>query len=180
MLKGIYDFVAGGRANVFAAQAIVTAPVIWSTAAATGGPLLYNGSNANGAKGVTAYLLALSCGITTSSAVAGCLGITGGPTTAPASTTAIDSVMNLRFVTGTTTPLCSVYRLGTVSAHGVGFLQVFDVDTGTQTVDTLVGGFQHLGGMVEVGVGNFAAVAGSATLTTGVFNIGLVWAEVPN
>lgn len=180
MLRGVYDFVASGRANVFAAEALVTAPVIWSTAAGTGGPLLYNGSNSGGGKGVTAYLLSLSVNVTTSSTVAGALGITGGPTTAPTATTAIDAVMNLRFASGAASPQCTPYRIGTVSAHGVGFLPIFDVDTGAQTVDTLVKGFEHLGGIIEVGVGNFASVAASATLTSAVCSIGLVWAEVPN
>lgn len=181
MLKGVYDFVASGRANVYSALAIVTGPVIWSTAAGTGGPLLYNGSNANGLKGVTAFILSVSCNITTTSGVAGTLGITGGPTTAPTTTTAIDSLMNLRFSTGApATPGCSLYRKGTVSAAGLGFMPVFDIDTGAQTVDTVVKGLEHLGGIIEVGVGNFASLAGSATLTSAVMNLGLVWAEVPN
>lgn len=184
MLKGVYDFVTSGRGNVFAAQAIVTSPTIWSTAAGTGGPLLYNGSNlvnSVAVKGVTAYILAVTCGITTTSGVAGALGITGGATTAPTTTTAITSVMNLRFSTGApASPLCTVYLKGTVGTAGTGFLPLFDVDTGAQTVDTLVNGLQHLGGIIEVGVGNFASLCGSATLTSAVMQLGLVWAEVPN
>lgn len=181
MLKGVYDFVASGRANIWAAEALVTAPVIWSTAAGTGGPLLYNGSAAGGGKGVTAYLLAMSVNVTTSSGVAGALGLTGGPTTAPTTTTVIDAIMNLRFTTGApSSPQCSVYRKGTVSAAGVGFLPIMDVDTGAQTVDTVVKALEHLGGIIEIGVGNFASVAASATLTSAVCSIGLVWAEVPN
>lgn len=178
MLRGALDFIVGGRATIWSAMATVTAPVIWSTAAGTGGPLLYNGSSN---RGVTAYILAVSAGITTSSTVAGKLGITGGPTTAPTTTTAIDALQCLNFVTGApTTPQCTAYRIGTVSAHGIGFMGCYDVDTGAQTVDTLVNGIQHLGGLVAVGPGNFCSVAGSATLTSGVFAITMIWAEVPN
>ena len=181
MLKGYGDIPYNGRGVVWSALATVTAPVIWSTAAGTGGPLLYNGSATSGGRGVTAFVLAISAGITTTSGVAGTLGITGGPTTAPTSTTAIDAVQCLRFVTGApTSPQCTPYRKGTVSAAGLGFFPVYDVDTGAQTVDTLVNGIQHLGGMVEVGPGNFASVAGSATLTTAVMSIGMVWIEIPN
>jgi hypothetical protein len=34
--------------------------------------------------------------------------------------------------------------------------------------------------MVQVSPGNFASVAASATLTSAVMQIGLVWAEIPN
>ena len=181
MLKGVYDFVTGGRANVFSAQAIVTAPVIWSTAAQTGGPLLYNNSAASAAKGVTAYLLGMSCVVTTASTVAGAVGITGGASTAPTSTQAITSVMNLRYSSGApASPQCNVYNYGTVSTAGIGFMPVYEVGTGALTVVDCDDNWVHLGGMIEVGYGNFAAVSASATLTTGVFTIGLVWAEVPN
>ncbi|HEY4761336.1 MAG TPA: hypothetical protein VIH42_12205, partial [Thermoguttaceae bacterium] len=35
---------ASARGNLYMANAIVTAPVIWTTEAGTGGPLLWNGS----------------------------------------------------------------------------------------------------------------------------------------
>lgn len=181
MLKGFGDLPYNGRGVIWSALATVTAPVIWSTAAGTGGPLLYNGSATAGGRGVTAFVLAITAGITTTSGVAGTLGITGGPTTAPSATTAIDGIQCLRFVTGApTTPQCNIYRKGTVSAAGLGYLPIYDVDTGAQTVDTLVSSLQHLGGLIEVGPGNFASVAASATLTSAVMSIGLVWLEIPN
>jgi hypothetical protein len=170
----------GGRGNIFAAQAIVTAPVIWTTAAGTGGPLLYNGSTAGGGKGVTAYLLSVSYGLTVASTVAGALGLTGGPTTAPTSTTAIDSSACLRLSSGSPTPQCSVYRIGTPSAAGTFFLPTGQVGTAALTAEITDDNFIHLGGAMEVGPGFFAAVAASATLTTAVMQVGLVWLEVPN
>jgi hypothetical protein len=170
----------GGRGNIFVAQAIVTAPVIWTTAAGTGGPLLYNGSTAGGGKGVTAYLLAVSYGLTVAATVAGAIGITGGPTTAPTSTTAVDSSGCLRLASGAPTPQCSVYRVGTVSAAGTFFLPTGQIGTAALTAEIADDNFIQLGGCVEVGPGYFAALAASATLTTAVLQAGIVWLEVPN
>jgi hypothetical protein len=171
----------GGRGRVFSAQAIVTTPVIWSTAAGVG-LLLYNGSNAvAGSRGVTAFLLGMSVIETTATTVSGAIGITGGPTTAPTSTTAITSSQCLDFEgSANAAPLCNVYNAGTVSAAGVGFMPAFQVGTNAVTAEICDDNFVHLGGAIKVGVGNFAAVAASATLSSGVYNLGLVWLEVPN
>lgn len=171
-----------GRGNVYVANAVVTAPVIYSTAAGTGGPLLYNGSSSasGNTKGVTAYVIAASFGLSVASTVAGALGLTGGPTTAPTSTTAITSVQNLELVSGATPPQCSVYNVGTVSAAGTFFLPFGHVHTGAITVDTDDDNFIHLGGLCRVSPGYFAAVSASATLTTAVLSIGLVWVEIQN
>lgn len=183
MLQGFQlSPLAAGRGNVFAATAIVTAPGLWSTAAGTGGPLLYNGSGSalsGTGRGVTAYLLALSYGITTSSGAAGGLGLTGGPTTAPTTTTAIDSVTNLRLAAGSPSPQCSVYRIGTVSAAGTFFLPTGQVGTAALTAEVGDDNFIPLGGAIEVGPGYFVAFAGSAVLTSAVIQVGLVWLEVP-
>ena len=96
---------------------------------------------------------------------------------APTSTTAIDDVFNLQI--GGQAPACTPYRIGTVAAHGVGFLPVGMVHTGALTVDTTDDNFVELGGAIQVAPGSWAAVAASATLTTAVMQIGLVWCEVP-
>lgn len=171
---------ASGRGNVFCAQAIVTAPVIWTTAAGTGGPLLYNGSVSGTGRGVTAYLLALSYGLTVASTVAGAVGLTGGPTTAPTGTTAIDSSACLRLTAGAPSPKCSVYRVGTPSAAGTFFLPTGQVGTSALTAEIMDDNFISLGGAIEVGPGYFASFAGSATLSTAVLQVGLVWLELPN
>src|SRR6185369_5697280 len=90
-LHGRY-YEQASRGNVFMAQAIVTAPVIYTTAAGTGGPLLWNGSTT-----VKAALLAVGWGVTTVTTVAAAFGITGGggQPSAPTSTTAIDGRANL-------------------------------------------------------------------------------------
>lgn len=165
-----------GRGNVFVAQAIVTAPVIWSTAAGTGGPLLYNPTTS----GVTAYLLAMSWGLTTASGVSGAIGITGGVSTAPTTTTAIDSSSGTYLSGGTPSPQCSVYRLGTVSAHGTFFFPTGHVHTGAVTVDTDDDNLVHLGGLFSAAPGYFLSPCASATLTSAVIQIGLMWIEIPN
>lgn len=171
-----------GRGNVYAAYAVVTAPVIWSTAAGTGGPLLYNGSTqaSGNTTGVTAYILSASFGLSTASTASGALGLTGGATTAPTATTAITAVQNLSLVSGATPPQCTAYLKGTVSAAGLFFLPFGHVHTGAVTLDTDDDNFIHLGGLCSVSPGYFASVAASATLTAAVISIGITWIEIPN
>ena len=179
MLKGLIDPATAGRGNIFCATAIVTTPVIWSTAAGTGGPLLYNGTTAGTGNAVNAFLLAISYGLTVASTVAGAIGLTGGTTTAPTSTTAIDSKACLSSIGSATTPQCSVYRVGTVSAAGTFFLPTGHIHTGAITVDTDDDNWVHLGGCIMVPPGSFTSPSASATLTSAVMQIALVWQEVP-
>jgi hypothetical protein len=160
--------------KVFCAQAIVTAPVIFSTAAGTGGPLLWNGTTDR-----NAVLLGVSCAVTTVTTVAAALGITGnkGQIAAPSATTTIDSVANLRI--GGNAPLCSTFRIGTVTNAGNFFLPLIQLATGALTVDNTEIGFIDLGGCIVVPPNSWAAVSASATATTTVAQLGLIWAEIP-
>jgi len=180
MLQSLQNFQNAGRGNIFCAYAIVTAPVVFSTAAGTGGPLLWNGSSAAvGAGKVNAFILAVSYGISVASTVAGAFGITGntGQPSAPTSTTAIDQVGNLNI--GGQSPQCTAYRVGTVANAGNFFMPVGMVHTGALTVDTTDDNWVDLGGAVIVPPGAWCSPAGSATLSTAVCQIGLIWAEVP-
>lgn len=161
------------QGKMFNAMAIVTAPVIYTTAAGTGGPLLWNGTtNKN------AVLLAVTCGITVVTTVAASLGITGnsGQTTAPSATTAIDSVANC--LIGRSASSCNVYRVGTPASAGNFFFPFLSLHTGALTVDTDPLGFIDLGGSIVVPPGSWASIAASATATTTVANLGLLWAEI--
>jgi len=160
------------RKRLFWAHAIVTAPVIYTTAAGTGGPLLYNGTN-----NVNAVLLGVGVGVTTVTTVAAALGITGGPTSAPSSTTAIDSRTNA-FIGGAASG-CTPYRVGTVSAAGTFFIPFANLHTGALTVDNASVLWVDLGGSIIVPPGYFASVAASATATTTVASISMLYAEVP-
>lgn len=174
-----YDYAR--RQQVFSAYATVTSMGAYSTAAGTGGPLLWNNTGSGAGKGtrVLAALLAVGAGMSVASAAAGTIGVTGnsGQTSAPGSTTAIDAVANT-FI-GAAGPLCNVYRIGTPSNAGNFFQPLGLVGTGAVTVDDMDFLWWDLGGSIVVPPGSWASVAASAVLTTGVIQVGLMWAEIP-
>lgn len=160
--------------NLFLAHAIVTAPVIYSTAAGTGGPLLWNGSTT-----VNAVLLAVGIGVTTVSTAAAALGITGntGQVAAPGSTTAIDTRANCKI--GGAASLCTPYRIGTPTNAGGFFLPFGHLHTGALTVDNTGICWFDLGGAIVVPPNAWASIATSATASTTVASISLLYEEVP-
>lgn len=161
---------------VYVAHAIVTAPVIYSTAAGTGGPLLWNRPSS----GIDAHLLAMGFSSSIVTTVAGGVGITGagGQSNAPGTTTVIDSTGNC--LIGGPASACTTYRIGTVTNPGAQFMPVAQFHTGALTVDTTGLTWIPLDGIFIVPPGSWASPAGSATLTTLVLNIGLIWAEIPS
>jgi hypothetical protein len=169
---------ASARGNLFVAHAIVTAPVIYTTEAGTGGPLLWNGSNVTPGRQVKANILAVGLGVTVVTTVAAALGLTGGDgqTAAPTSTTAIDSTANL--LIGGASSRCTAYRVGT-TVENKFFMPFAHVHTGALTVDTTGVQWIDIGGMVTVEPGSFVSVAASATATTLVASICMIWEEVP-
>jgi len=158
--------------KLFAATGISTALVIFSTAAATGGPLLWNNSAST-----NAVLIGMSYAVTTASGVAGAIGIAVGSTTAPSSTTAIDSSSG-GYVGGASTAM-SLYRLGTVSTPATGFFALGAIHTGAVTVDVNTPTYVPIDGFWTIPPGKFAAVSASATLTSAVIQATLYWAELP-
>lgn len=177
-INGTAEASAAGR--LYMARAIVTAPVVFSTAAATGGPLLWNpGATATAPNKTAARLWKVGYAVTTASAAAGALGITGGlqGATAPSSTTAIDTTANLCL--GSTNPSqMNVYRIGTVAAAGTFFLPIAQITTAAVTAvgDNMT--WIDLDGSITVLPGYFAAVSASATLTSAVMQIAIVWEEI--
>jgi hypothetical protein len=168
----------GGKGACFSAQAIVTAMGLYSTAAGTGGPLLYNGTTAGSHGSVTAYVMSVSFGLSVASSVACGIGLTGGPTTAPTSTTAITTTANLWL--GGQASKCTAYSIGTTSAAGTFFLPIGQVGTAALTAEISDDNFIHLGGCIVVPPGYFVSVAADAVMTTGVIDVGLTWIEMPN
>lgn len=162
------------RGLMFIAQAVVTAPVIYSTAAGTGGPLIWNGSTK-----INAGIIAVGWGITTAAAAAGALGITGntGQTSAPTATTVIDGSSNC-FLGGYPSN-CTAYRVGTVTNAGRYLLPFAQVHTGAVSVDTAPMTWVELSSSIIVPPNCWASVAASATLTSAVMQIGIVWEETP-
>jgi hypothetical protein len=167
-----------GSGQIFCASGAVT-PGLYSGTAQTG-PLLWNGSAVGGGRGVTAYLLALSYGMTVASTVAGALGLTGaaGQPAAPTSITSIGVVGNLRV--GGPAPQCTAYNAGTVVNAGTFFLPTGQAGTAALTAEIMDDNFIHLGGVIAVPTSAWAAVAATAALTGATIDVGLVWLEVPN
>ncbi len=167
-------FEAASRRSLFRAHAIVTAPVIFTTAAGTGGPLLWNSSSTH-----NAVILGIGVGVSVVSTVGAALGLTGGTgqTVAPGSTTAIDSSGNCYL--GGPAPNCSVYRVGTPAAAGSFFWPFANLHTGALTVDNLGMCWFDVGGALVVPPNAWCSVAASATATTTVANISMLWEEVP-
>lgn len=163
------------RGKLFVAQAIVTAPVIYTTAAGTGGPLLWNPPTS----GVNAAILAVTFGISVVTTVAATLGLTGntGQTSAPGSTTAIDGHRNLFL--GQPVGACTPYRVGTPTNAGNFLLPFASLHTGALTTETGVVGFVDVGGALIVPPGAWCSIAASATASTTVGTFGLIYEEVP-
>lgn len=176
--RGSSYFDRARQQQVFTALATVTAPVIYTTAAGTGGPLLWNNTG-GGDRAVNAVILAVTCSVTVASTVAAALGITGGSgqTSAPGTTTAIDS-QGCTFLGGAA-PRCNLYRKGTPSAAGTFFLPLYELSTTALTAEPLTAEYIDLGGIFVVPPGSWLSVAASATASTAVCNIGLIWAEMP-
>ena len=167
-----YSQVLDGR--VFSALGTLTSPVIYSTAAGTGGPLLWNSSTT-----VNIVVISVGIDVTTASGVAGSIGLTGGfqGTSAPGSTTAIDAGPKNMLLGGPASSI-TAYRKGTVANAGGFYIPLFNVSTGAVSINT---GWTYtdVGGIIVVPPQYYVSVATSATLTSMVSNIGLQWVEVP-
>jgi hypothetical protein len=164
---------ASSRGKIFMAQAIITAPVIWTTEAGTGGPLLWNSSAS-----VIGNILAVGWGISTVSTAGAAVGLTGGyaQTADPTSTTAIDSQACLNGTS--TTPTISAYRVGTTGTNR-WFLPLGDLYTGALTVDVGKVNWVRLDGLLSIPQYSFVSFSASATASTTVMNVAIIWEEVP-
>ena len=178
------------KGQVFMAQAIVTAPVIYTTAAGTGGPILWNGTGGvtSGVKNaqVDAVILGISWGVSVASTVATTIGLTGGAgqTAVPTGLTAIDGITCTRLAGSNIGPngagnQCNVYRVATVSTAGTWFHPVFSLDTTAITAMPHQPNWVALDGLYVVPPGCWISLAAAATASTAVVNAALVWAEIP-
>lgn len=173
MLGGAgYELARKGR--VFMAHAIVTAPVVYTTAAGTGGPLIWNGST-----DINVVLLKAGFGVTTVTTVAAALGITGQASqpVAPTSTTAIDSSKNL--LIGGPASKATAYRVGTPANAGNFLLPFADLHTGALTTEPGMMRWVDLDGIIVAPPQSWVSIAASATASTTVAQLALVWAELP-
>lgn len=162
--------------RLFCAYATLTAPVIFSTAGGTGGPLLWNKPKS----GIEAHILAIGLSSSVVTTVAGGLGLTGnaGQFVAPSTTTVIDASGSL-YIGGPSSGLGGVYRVGTVANAGNIFFPFAQFHTGALTVDTTLMTWMDVGGAMIIGEGCWGSVAGGATLSTLQVQVGMIWAELP-
>lgn len=161
--------------SLFCAYATLTAPVIFTTAAGTGGPLLWNKPNS----GIDAHILAVGFSTSVVTTVAGGLGLTGnsGQTTSPTATTTIDASGPL-YMGGANSQLGGVFRVGTPTNAGNVFMPLSQFHTGALTVDTTLTTWMDIGGAMVVPPGGWGSLAGTATLTTLQVQVGMIWAEL--
>ncbi len=162
--------------KLFYASAIITAPVIYSTAAQLG-PMLWNRPGS----GIDAHLLAISVSQpTTASGVAGSLGWASSPqTTAPTTPTAITAVNC--YAGGGASAMGAVNSTATVIVLPVPtFLPIIAVSTAAVSVNIMGTNWIDVGGGVVVGPGTVGYLCASATMTSMVTTIGIIWAELPS
>jgi hypothetical protein len=171
-IEDLYYGDASLSKRVYCAWASVTGTVIYSTAAGTGGPLLWND-----AQDIVCRILGISYAFTTLSGTASTLGLTGagGQTAAPGSTTAIETTANLYI--GGPASRAKVYRVGTPTNAGTFFLPLAQVTTAATSVPG-GGGIVLLQRLVTVPPNCWVSIAASATLASGVAQMGLIWEEI--
>lgn len=161
--------------KVFYTSAIITAPVIFSTAAQLG-PMLWNRPGSS----VDAHILAVSVGSpTTATTVAGAISYASNTqATVPTTATAL-TVMNA-YAGGGVSAMGGVFSTATilVAPTNVPF-PLIACNTGAITTGVLTSNYFDVGGMFQVAPGQVGYICGNATLTAGVFTIGLLWAELP-
>ena len=162
--------------RVFYTSAIITAPVIFSTAAQLG-PMIWNRPGS----GLDAHILAVSVGSpTVATTVAGALSYASNTQpTVPTTATALTTVN--AYAGGPPSGMAGVFSTATilVAPANVPFPLVA-CNTGAITTGVLTSNYVDLGGMFQIGEGGIGYICGNATLTAGVFTIGRLWAELPS
>jgi hypothetical protein len=163
--------------KVFYTSAQITAPVIFSTAAQKG-PMLWNKPGA----AIDAHILGIAVGEPgTATTVAGSIGLsTNVQPSAPTTATSITAVN--AYASGSTSQLAGVFSTATVLVTNPVpiYLPLIGVAGAAITVgNTVTATWADVGGLIVVAPGTVGYVCSDATLTTGVFQIGIVWSELP-
>lgn len=162
--------------KVFYTSAIITAPVIFSTAAQLG-PMLWNKPGS----GLDAHLLAVSASEpSTATAVPGAIGYASqNAPVSPVSPTAIVAVN--AYAGGGPSSMGGVFSTATVLVLPAPiFLPLIGVAGAAITVgNSLTASWCDVGGAVVIGPGNVGYICASATLTAAVMTIAILWSELP-
>ncbi len=163
--------------KVFYTSAIITAPVVFSTAGQLG-PMIWNKPGS----GLDAHILAVACSEpSTATAVGGAIGYASAvQPTAPTSPTAIVAVN--AYAGGGPSQMAAINSGGTVIVLPAPiFLPLIGVAGAAITVgNTVTTGWADVGGSLIVGPGNCGYICASGTLTAAVMTIAILWAELPS
>ncbi len=162
--------------KVFYVSAAITAPVIFSTAAQLG-PMIWNKPGS----GLDAHILAVCVASpTTAATVAGAIGwSSNAQTTAPTSPSAAVVPVNA-YAGGGASQMAYVGGTATVIILPVPiFLPLVAVNTGAVSVNGVSTNWLDVGGALIVGPGTVGYLCGSATLSTMVVHLGIIWCELP-
>ena len=161
------------RGRIFFANTLVTGKVIYTTEAATGGPVLLNLSTTH-----NAAIIGIGFGTYIASDGVGALGLTGsyGYTATFATSSAITTQGCL--LVNASTPRMEVYSTATTNTNR-WFMPLIEVGTGATSVITLGQTWVNLDGMVVVPPGSAIAVAASSAMANLDVEVTMVWEEVP-
>lgn len=161
--------------KVFYTSAIITAPVIFSTAGQLG-PMIWNRTGS----GLDAHILAISVGSpTTAPTVAGAISYASNTQPTQPSTATALTVTNAYSGGGTSQMFAFSTATILVAPTNVPFPLV-SVNIGATSVSGgVTPSMVDVGGMFVVPPGNVGYVCGNATISTGVFTLGVLWAELP-
>lgn len=167
------------RGRLFTTTAFVTANVIFSTAAGTGGPLIWNPPGS----GINVVLLKVGWAVTVTTTITAAIGITGGSgqLLAPTAATAIDVAQKTTLVGSNFTSLAQAYEIGTVLNAGALFMAYGNVSTAAVTVQNPNPTWVDFEGSIIAPPGSWLS-AGSCSKTLSslaILHVSAMWAEVP-
>lgn len=151
-------------------------PIAYTSTAGIGAGMLWNPPNS----GVNLHILGVSVVITTATSVPCTLGIggAGGQTSAPSSPTAA-TLPGASTLVGGPSPAGQATKLGTVVDAAAFFLPLFAIGSTNAVTNEVATAYVDIGGAVVVPPGCWAGIIASAVPTSGVFQTGLIWAELP-
>ena len=161
------------RGNIFFANTLLTGKVIYTTEAATGGPVLLNLSGTHNAS-----ILGIGFGVYTAADADGAIGLTGsyGYSATFATSSAITTQGCL--LVNSSTPRMEVYSSATTNTNR-WFMPLGSIVTAALNLGNSAWNWIDLGGMVVVPSGSAIAVSVSEAIADIDMEITMVWEEVP-
>lgn len=164
------------RGRIYTCTAFVATPVIFSTAAGTGGPVLWNPPGS----GVNIVLLKVGYGTTVAGGTACAIGVTGagGQVLAPTATSAIDVAVKNMLVGGPVSQIVA-YEIGTPINAGTFFMTYGSISTAAVSVNLGTPTWADFEGSIIAGPSKWLSCGSVTATSTGTFHVSAMWAEVP-